>query len=200
VQVTQGKDDITILKDDNGRWIFGICDRSADLPTSGIPTGALAYDVSSQQLLAFSSGAWASLAPTLGAIASGAITSSGAISGTALSGTTLSLTSDLKQAVQVLTDDGAITAKGGVVILNKGSAIAATLANPTATTDDGKLLQIMAITAQAHTVSNVGGAGFNGAGAGSDLATFGGAIGDSLILLAYQAKWYILNSINITLS
>lgn len=90
--------------------------------------------------------------------------------------------------IQVLTDSGAITIKHGLVLLNKSSAIAATLADPTATTDDGKVLTVLSLTAQAHTVDIAG--GLNGAGASGNLGTFAATIGSSFQVVAYQGKWY----------
>lgn len=130
----------------------------------------------------------------------GPVVSSGGFVG-ALTGNVLgNLVGDVQGRVltrQEITADGAISIANGLVILNKAGAIAATLASPAATTDDGKLLVIVSITAQAHTVTLT--AGFNGGGASKDVATFGGAIGDGLVLVAYQGKWYILTSTNITL-
>lgn len=93
---------------------------------------------------------------------------------------------------QTLTDTGAITVKNGICLLNKASAIAATLANPTDVTDDFKRLSIRSLTAQAHTVTVTG--GFGNGGTGEDVATFSGAIGDGIELLAYGGKWYITGS------
>jgi hypothetical protein len=90
---------------------------------------------------------------------------------------------------QTLTDSGAITAKNGICLLNKAGVIAATLANPTATTDDFKRLSIRSLTAQAHTVTVTG--GFGNGSTGEDVATFSGAIGDGIELMAYQGYWYI---------
>ena len=101
------------------------------------------------------------------------------------------LTGGVKLTGQVLTDDGAITIKSGVVILNKAGAIAATLAAPTATTDDYKVLHIVSITAQAHTITATT-IGFNAGDAASDVATLGGAIGDGLSVVAYQGEWYVI--------
>lgn len=89
---------------------------------------------------------------------------------------------------QVASADGAITIKSGVVIITKGTACALTLAAPTATDDDGKVLYIDSTTAAAHTVTISG--GLRGAGTGADVGTFGGAIGDGIVLYAYNAKWY----------
>ena len=105
----------------------------------------------------------------------------------------------LEEPAQVVSVDAAITIKRGVVIITKGSAAAITLANPTATTDDFKTLQIMSTTAFAHTVSNAAGAGFNGGGAGTDVGTFGTAKGNNIVLVAYQGVWYVQSSVNVTL-
>lgn len=101
---------------------------------------------------------------------------------------------------QVLSADGAITIKNGVVVITKGSACAATLANPTAGDDDYNQLEIVAASAFAHTISNAAGAGFNGGGAGSDIATLTAAKGNTLRLRAYQGVWYVTGSINATLA
>lgn len=92
--------------------------------------------------------------------------------------------------VQVISGDGAITIKSGVVFLTKGSAAAITLAAPTAVTDDGKVLYIVAASAQAHVVTVTGAAG----GSGQDVGTFGGAINDSTALVARNALWYVLTA------
>lgn len=91
---------------------------------------------------------------------------------------------------QVISGDGAISIKSGVVILTKGSAAAITLAAPTDVTDDGKILFIVAGSAQAHVVTVTGAGG----GSGQDVGTFGGAINDSTALVAYNAKWYVLTA------
>jgi hypothetical protein len=91
----------------------------------------------------------------------------------------------------------AITLKNGVVWLARAGAIAAaTLAAPTAGDDDNKILHIIATTAFAHTVTITG--GLSGAGAGADVGTFGGAVGDRLSLVAYNGVWYPLINVNVT--
>jgi len=91
--------------------------------------------------------------------------------------------------------DGPITLRAGVVMLTKASAAAMMLAAPSAD-DDGKILHIIAATAQAHTVTVAG--GVNGGGAGADVGTFGGAVGDRVSLVAYDGKWYELGNVNVT--
>ena len=102
------------------------------------------------------------------------------------------------RTVTVYTADGAISAKEGTVFLNKSGVLAATLAAPTATTDDGKVMRIVSLTANAHTVTQTT-PGFNNGGSASDVATFGGAIGDNMNIVAYQGKWYVLSLRNVTL-
>lgn len=100
---------------------------------------------------------------------------------------------------QELTDSGAITIKQGVVTLNKAGAITATIANPTATTDDYKRLTIVSLTAQAHTLA-VDSDSFGHGGSGENLATWSGVIGDSLSLIAYQGYWYITGAHQVTIN
>lgn len=105
--------------------------------------------------------------------------------------------------VAAVAASGAITipAFNKAFMITKSSAGAAmTIVDPTATTHDGVILHFIATTAQAHSLDNSAGSGFfSSGGSTKDVATFGGAIGDRLSILAYQAKWYILDSLNITL-
>jgi hypothetical protein len=95
---------------------------------------------------------------------------------------------------QELTDDGAITLlSGGVCQLNKAGAIAATLAVPA---QNGVSLTITSKTAQAHTVTVA--SGLYGLGTGSDVGTFGGAIGDSVTLVSYGGYWTVGANLNVT--
>jgi len=105
----------------------------------------------------------------------------------------------------------AVAASGAVAIplysathfITKSSAAAAmTIVDPTATTHDGVRLTFISTTARAHTLDNSAGSGFfSSGGASKDVATFGGAIGDGLSIIAYQGKWYLEPgaSLNITL-
>ena len=103
----------------------------------------------------------------------------------------------LPQAYQVASADGAITIAHGTVYVTKSTAAALTIANPP-TTMDGSVLHIVAVTAAAHTVTYT--AGFNGGSTSTDVATFGGAKGDSMTLTAYQGVWYTVGGLrNVTL-
>lgn len=105
-----------------------------------------------------------------------------------------------KDTVQNLVADGAITVKNGVCLIAKTEAgvVAATLANPTATTDDYKRLLIISNQAEANTVTLTG--GFGNGGAGEDVCTFSGAVGDCIELMAYGAKWYVVGGHQFTLA
>jgi len=101
-------------------------------------------------------------------------------------------------AVEVESANGAIGIKQGLAALTKAGGAAMTLAAPTAGTDDGKVLRIVATTANAHTVTQTT-PGFNNAGTSGDVGTFGGAVGDSLTVIAYNGVWYTLSIRNVTL-
>lgn len=117
----------------------------------------------------------------------GTLTATGAISG--------------PKAVAAVTADGAITlAARKTFFITKAGVAAMTLADPTATTHDGYEMEFIAASANAHTLDNSAGSGFfSSGGATKDIATFGGAIGDRIRVIAYQGKWYIADSLNITL-
>ena len=96
-----------------------------------------------------------------------------------------------------------IVSKEGTVVLAKSSAGAWTLAAPTAGLpsaggDDGKVLRIIAGTAQAHTVTQTT-PGFNNGGSAKDVATWAAAIGNNLELVAYNGEWLVLENTGVTL-
>lgn len=109
------------------------------------------------------------------------------------------VTGAVQQTVNAYADDGAITIASQIAVLTKGTAQAMTLAAPTATTHDGVVITIVSTTAAAHTVTATT-IGFNAGNTSTDVGTFGGAIGDGLIVVAYQGEWYVLNNINVTLA
>ena len=98
--------------------------------------------------------------------------------------------------VQVGLVNGAITIKSGLVVLTKAGVAAMTLAAPTVGTDDGKILHIVATTANAHTVTIAN--GLSGASTAADVGTFGGAVADRVSLIAYNGIWYPLTNVNVT--
>ena len=121
----------------------------------------------------------------------------GNVTGNVTGDVTGNLSGAVKRPVQVGSANGAITIKDGFVVLTKAGVAAMTLADPTATTDDGKELTVIATTANAHTVTIAG--GLNGVGAGADVGTFGGAVGDRFSVVAYNGKWYASGvNVNVT--
>lgn len=97
---------------------------------------------------------------------------------------------------QELTDDGAIPIAAGVVSLNKAGVIAATIDTPPLNMN-GAELTIISKTAQAHTLTHT--PGFGGGTTARDVATFGGAISDNIVLVALDGVWYVKASRNVTL-
>lgn len=98
--------------------------------------------------------------------------------------------------------NGAISQRSGTLLVTKGTACVMTIADPAAGDpavggDDGKRLSILSTTAAAHTLTRAT-TGFNDAGAAGDVATWGGAVGDCLALLAYGGKWYVESAVNVT--
>lgn len=104
----------------------------------------------------------------------------------------------VQETVTLAAADGAISVKQGVVVITKATAAALTLAAPTATTDDGKVLRIVSSTAAAHTVTQTT-PGFNGGTTTSDVATYGAAIGNAMELVAYNGVWLVSNLTGVTL-
>ena len=108
-------------------------------------------------------------------------------------------------SVSTVNPVSAVTANGAITVpsanttfdITKAGVAAMTIVNPTATTHDGLQLTFMAITANAHTLTNT--TGFGAGGAGSDVATFGGAVGDNIVIEAYQGIWYVVSTRNVTL-
>lgn len=92
--------------------------------------------------------------------------------------------------------DGAINIKNGIAFLGKATAGAYTLALPTAGTDDGKVLRIVAVTAAAHVVTTPA-TGYNAA---THIGTFAAAIGNGMTLVAYNGTWLVSGNLNVTLT
>jgi hypothetical protein len=90
----------------------------------------------------------------------------------------------------------AITIAPGVQFIGSSGALALTLANPTVA-QNGMIMVLVASTAQAHTITYT--AGFGGGTTARDVATFGGAINDNIVILAVNGVWWVLSSRNVTL-
>lgn len=92
------------------------------------------------------------------------------------------------------TANGAITVQPGVSFIN-GTTLAMTLANPTLE-QNGMVMYIISTNASAHTVTYT--AGFGGGTTARDVATFGGAINDELVIVAYNQVWWVISTRNVT--
>jgi hypothetical protein len=92
-------------------------------------------------------------------------------------------------------DLGKLTSPHTDVYLTKAGVLALTLASPSAAID-GYSISFIAKTANAHTITYT--AGFAGDTTASDVATFGGAIGDTLTVKAVNGTWVILSAVNVT--
>lgn len=146
---------------------------------------------------------------TLGAVTMAALTAttgtfSGAVSGTTITGSGIVTGSQIKarEFVLAMGVNGAVTipAYSQTIYFTKAGVCAATIVDPTATTHDGVRLTFINTTANANTIDNSAGSGFNQGGGGSDVATSAAAIGDYLIIEAYQAKWYVVGNSGFTLA
>lgn len=87
---------------------------------------------------------------------------------------------------------------GHTYVITKGSIMAATLAAPTAGTDDGIEIQLSSSTAFAHTLTATG--LLQTGTASVNVATFAAQAGAGLTLMAFNGKWIVLASVGITFS
>jgi hypothetical protein len=93
---------------------------------------------------------------------------------------------------------GALRIQNGIQYIGSGGALSMTLADPTLW-QNGTTMVLQAITAQAHVVTYT--AGFwGGTNTSSDVATFGGAIGDVLVIEAVNGAWRVLAQKNVTIA
>lgn len=89
----------------------------------------------------------------------------------------------------------------GVALINTAGVDACTLATPVAGLDDGKLLKIVAGSANAHTVTTAAHKIIDGSSTSKDTITFAGNNGGSIELMAYNGLWYVISTpLNATLS
>lgn len=102
----------------------------------------------------------------------------------------------VRLSAQTYTVLGAITIQPGVQYIGSSGALAMTLANPS-TAQNGMVMILIASTAQAHTVTYT--AGFGGGTTARDVATFGGAINDEMVIYADSGVWWVISTRNVTL-
>lgn len=122
------------------------------------------------------------------------------ITGDVTGNVTGNVTGGILPPVTVVSADGAITipSVNTTFVITKAGVAAMTIANPTDVTHNGLELTFQSITANAHTLTRAT-TGFNDAGSAGDVATWGGAKGDTLVIVAYGAKWYVKSATNVTL-
>lgn len=104
-------------------------------------------------------------------------------------------------ALTVAAATGAIQVATGVAAITAAGVAALTLALPIAGPassggHDGAQLTIVATTAQAHTVTTPA-SGINGT---LHIATFAAAVGNAVVLTAYNGKWYATSLTGVTIS
>lgn len=123
------------------------------------------------------------------------------LTGNVTGNVTGNITGSLQRAVNIQSASGTITPAGvsGYYLITKAGVGTITLAAPTATTHDGIEVTLTSTTANAHLVTHGGTLGYNAGGTATDVATFGGAIGDSFTVFAYNGAWYTKANINVTL-
>lgn len=92
---------------------------------------------------------------------------------------------------------GALRIQNGVQQIGSAGALAMTLAAP-AIYQNGVTMTLWASTAQTHTITYT--AGFWGNTTSSDVATFGGAIGDFIVVQAVNGTWRVLSQKNVTIA
>ncbi len=99
----------------------------------------------------------------------------------------------------------AITANGAIAphvshtyVITKAGVAAMTLAAPTTGTDDGNIITIASSTANAHTITATG--LLQTGSAAVNVATFNALAGASLTLMAYLAKWIVLEANGVSFS
>lgn len=125
----------------------------------------------------------------------------GAVTGNVVGNVTGNITGGVLAPVVEVTADGAITVPtvDTKYVITKAGVAAMTIVNPTDVTHDGLTLTFITNTANAHTLTRAT-TGFNDAGAGGDVATWGGAKGDGMQITAWDGKWYVNYLRNVTLA
>ena len=88
---------------------------------------------------------------------------------------------------------------GDIFILNRTAAVnSATLAAPTAKTDDGRTIWVMNGTTQANTITVTGGLGQSGGG--YTTLTMLAVVAANATLRAYNGAWFLVGSYGITVT
>lgn len=89
--------------------------------------------------------------------------------------------------------------RGDVHVLNRSGAVnSATLADPSASLDEGREIWVKNGTTQANTITITNGLG--GSGGGYTTLTFLAVVAANATLRAYSGKWYLVGQYGITVS
>ncbi len=101
-----------------------------------------------------------------------------------------------------LAASGAIPVQPGRYVITKAGTAALTLAAPIAGAQDGVLIEITSLTANAHTITtpNAGDIQDGNASGFNTVMTFNAKKGASCLLCAYQGVWYVQSEIGCALS
>lgn len=83
-------------------------------------------------------------------------------------------------------------------VITKAGVAALTLAAPTVGADDGLEIDFLSTTANAHTLTSTG--NFVDGAAHVNLATWSANAGGCIKIRAYQGKWYVVRTLNVTMS
>lgn len=173
---TQGEADAIVLDADNDTTISAPTDDQIDIEIAGADD----FRITANTFTALSGST----------IATNTIAETTAASGVTVDGVLLKDgISTARQPIIAVTADGAISVPNGnttYYITEDVDGAAMTLVDPTATAHDGLRLTFISTTAQAHALDLV--TGINGGAA--DVGTFGGAVGDGVVIEAYQGVWY----------
>lgn len=182
----QGEADALVLDDDGDTTISSPTDDQIDIEVAGADD----FRITANTFTALSGST----------IATNTIAETTAASGVTIDGALIKDTAiTARTAVAAVTADGAISVPVGnttYFITEDADGAAMTLVDPTATTHDGVTLTFISTTAQAHTLDLV--TGINGGAA--DVGTFGGAVGDSVTIVAYQGVWYEMPNANVNVT
>jgi hypothetical protein len=154
------------------------------------------------KVLTVSTGAVATFSITSGgsgyAIATGQATAVGGAQPGVGTGFTVNVTAiESGDILQTKLNDNSFTQLGSYII-TAGIIDAISLALPIAGQgfQDGRIIRIVNTTAFAHVITTPA----NGINGGSHILTFGGAAGNSVVLEAYNASWYVLSLNGVTVS
>lgn len=71
----------SVIRDEQGRWIFGVCEATSDLPTSGVPANSIMWCKGDATLYQFMSGSWTAAQFTVGVLAAATFAASTLVSG-----------------------------------------------------------------------------------------------------------------------